>query len=364
MNANDILHGRMILDNARYYLAEMYLGETKVWPLDEPDPGPTSPPVYTAEQTTAGDVLYVDSNGHLLFSNGELETAQYAYDLGYTPIGVVVVPGTHNVYGDGSCGVMSLKEMNCDTPDTGSTLYQNISWGHYPININELTDLTQAPTGNTEDGIPTGQTAVPNLPSDKFNSYQCLHDTDAYYSTSSNQAPSPYLTDGSRNPGYYQTTSPSSTNNCLADFDGMGNSIILWDKATAQSNWRTASTITNNSGDNYLPAACCCWRYHTEGTQQGDWYLPAMGELGYIMPPFNRINEAIDNMRNAYGTSVGVEVNTGGWYWSSNESSSYNARYLNAYNGGVGGSPKSTNYYVRAFLRVNNSGVVSSTPPA
>ena len=27
----------------------------------------------------------------------------------YVPIGVVVVPGTHNVYGDGSCGVMSLK---------------------------------------------------------------------------------------------------------------------------------------------------------------------------------------------------------------------------------------------------------------
>ena len=25
----------------------------------------------------------------------------------YSPVGVVVIPGSHNVYGDGSCGVMS-----------------------------------------------------------------------------------------------------------------------------------------------------------------------------------------------------------------------------------------------------------------
>ena len=30
----------------------------------------------------------------------------------YIPVGIVVVPGSHNVYGDGSCGVMSLKEMS------------------------------------------------------------------------------------------------------------------------------------------------------------------------------------------------------------------------------------------------------------
>ena len=201
----------------------------------------------------------------------------------YVPIGVVVVPGIHDVYGDGSCGVMSLKAMSCVSPDSGSTSYQEMYWGGYGDDIS-LPNLTQVPTGNTSNGIPTGSKSSACLPSDQFiasGDVQCAHDTDAYYRYSSNTPiPSPYLTDGSRNPGYYQTSSPSSSSNALADFDGIGNSQVLWDLATSQSDWKTASSITNNSSSGYYPPACCCWRYHTEGTSQGDWYLPACGELG------------------------------------------------------------------------------------
>ena len=186
----------------------------------------------------------------------------------YVPIGVVVVPGSHNVYGDGSCGVMSLKEMNYNSPDSGSTSYQSIYGGGRENDIS-LPNLNQVPTGNTSNGIPTGSNSYGYLPSDKFSNIQCAHDTDAYYDYSS-CIPSPYLTDGSRNPGYYQTSPPSSSNNALADFDGIGNSQVLWGLATSQSSWKTASFIINNSGSGYYPAACCCWRYHTEGTSQGD----------------------------------------------------------------------------------------------
>ena len=303
--------------------------------------------------TKAGDVLLWDKiNQKKLFTSSD-NLSSYPAES-YTPIGVVVVPASHNVYGDGSCGVMSLKEMNYSTPDTGSTLYQYMYWGQYSRDLN-LSNLTQAPTGNTEDGIPTGQTAEPRLPSDKFSTTQCLHDTDAYY-YGSPYAPSPYLTDGSRNPGYYQTTSPSSSNNCLADFDGKGNSKILWDNATSQNDWKTASTITNNSNSGYSPAACCCWRYHTDGTQQGDWYLPACGELGYIMPPFNKINEAITKMQNAYGSSFGVQLGTYGGYWSSSEYSGNYARYVSTSYGTVYYYGKNNyNYCVRAFLKVSPS---------
>ena len=306
-------------------------------------------------QSVACDLCFYDKQNDkvIIVSGKDWSIETYPADR-YTPIGVVVVPGIHNVYGDGSCGVMSLKEMDYNSPDSGSTSYQNIYWGGYGDDIS-LPDLNQVPTGNTSNGIPTDQTSKPSkvcLPSDKFSGTQCAHDRDAYY-YSSPYIPSPYLTDGSRNHGYYQTSSPSSAANALADFDGIGNSQVLWDLATSQSSWKTASSIINNSGSGYYPAACCCWRYHTEGTSQGDWYLPAFGELGYIMPPFNKINDAIGKMRTAYGSSVGVKLGglTNG-YWSSTEYSSNYARYVYTSYGYVGGTSKDGYYYARAWLRV------------
>ena len=276
----------------------------------------------------------------------------------YTPIGVVVVPGIHNVYGDGSCGVMSLKPMNCDTPSTGGTSEQYMSWGVFGTNISGLRDLDQVPTGNTSNGIPTGQTSKAYLPSDKSyaNRTQCAHDTDAYYNSSSyiSYIPSPYLTDGSRNPGYYQTTSPSSSNNALADFDGIGNTakIITQRGSKDYNSWTPGRSI----GADY-PAASCCDMFYTEGTSQGDWYLPACGELGYIMPPFNKINDAINKMRTAYGSSVGVELETAYYYWSSTENDRQDARYMHTLYGEVSSDDK---YYsvlfVRAWLRVGGGG--------
>ena len=243
--------------------------------------------------------------------------------------------------------------MNYNSPDSGSTSYQNMYWGGYEDDISSPI-LYQVPTGNTSNGIPTGETYSAYLPSDKFSGTQCAHDTDvSYYNTSYAPIPSPYLTNGSRNPGYYQTSSPSSSNNALADFDGIGNSQVLWDLATSQSSWKTESSITNNSGSGYYPAACCCWRYHTEGTSQGDWYLPACGELGYIMPPFNKINDAIDKMRTVYGSSVGVELNNSDFYWSSTEYSSNDARFVNTSYGRVSKDSKNSIGYVRAFLKVS-----------
>lgn len=301
--------------------------------------------------TKAGDVLLWDKiNQRKLFTSSD-NLSKYPAES-YAPIGVVVIPASHNVYGDNSCGVMSLKEMNYKSPDSGSTSYRDMYWGGYEDDISSPI-LYQVPTGNTSNGIPTGETSSAYLPSDKFSGTQCAHDTDvSYYNTSYTPIPSPYLTDGSRNPGYYQTTPPSSSNNALADFDGIGNSQVLWDLATSQSSWKTASSITNNGDSGYYPAACCCWRYHTEGTQQGDWYLPACGELGYIMPPFNKINDAIDKVRTIYGSSVGVTLNTHSGYWSSSEYDNNHARFVYTLHGYVNNSNKNNNRYVRAYLRV------------
>ena len=315
---------------------------------------------FNPSQSVAGDLCFYDKQNDkvIIVSGKDWSIETYPADR-YTPIGVVVVPGIHDVYGDGSCGVMSLKEMNYYSPDSGSTSSRYMFWGVYGDDIS-LPNLNQVPTGNTSNGIPTGQNPYGYLPSDKLSDTQCAHDTDAYYDDASYTPipllcltiPSPYLTDGSRNPGYYQTTSPSSSSNALADFDGIGNSQVLWDLATSQSDWKTASSITNDYSSGYYPAACCCWRYHTEGTSQGDWYLPACGELGYIIPRFNKINEAIDKMCTAYGSSVGVELNTNRTYWSSTEGSSGNVRCVATGSGMAASSSKASGYYVRAWLRV------------
>lgn len=287
----------------------------------------------------------------------------------YEPIGVVVIPASHDVYGTGECGVMSLKPMNCDTPSTGGTSEQRMYWGVYGTDMSSLPNLNQAPTVGTisspgnSSGTITGQIDAPYMPSDIFSGKQCPHDTNAYYYTSSSSgsaAPSPYLSDGSRNPGYYQTTSPSSSNNALADFDGVGNTEkIITQRGT--KDYKSWTPAVDTEAD--YPAASCCDMFHTEGTQQGDWYLPACGELGYIMPTFNKINDAIDKMRTAYGSSVGVELTNYG-YWSSTEYSHHSARYVATFDGGVYDYGKDNYKIVRAFLRVlptsNSKGIIIS----
>ena len=309
-------------------------------------------PIVKPSESSPCDICFYDKvNDKLIIVKGDAWSIESFPSDKYTPIGIVVVPGTHNVYGDGSCGVMSLKPMNCGTPSEGGTSEQIICWGVEGTNISGLRDLGQVPTGNTSNGIPTGQAFDGYLPSDRFSGTQCAHDTNVYYN-SSPYTLSPYLTDGSRNPGYYQTSSPSSSSNALADFDGKGNTekIITQRGAKDYNSWKPGKETEAD-----YSAASCCDMFHTEGTQQGDWYLPACGELGYIMPPFNKINDAIDEMRTAYGSSIGIELINNN-YLSSTEYDSYNARRVYMFNGYVGAiSKKYGSGCVRAFLRVGGS---------
>lgn len=312
-----------------------------------------------SNEAVAGDIcLYNKQQDRLeLYSQNVFDDNTFPLSK-YTPVGVVVIPGSHNVYGDGSCGVMSLKEMNYNTPDTGSTSYQGIYWGQYDTDISNLTNYNKVcyvGSNGTVNQTVQGVNINSFLPSDNFTTLQNPYDKDTYFYYKDNDyyAPSPYNEDDTRNPAYYQTASPSSSKNALSYFDGMGNTTKLIKLATGQSNWKTASTITNNSGSGYSPAACCCWRYHTEGTNQGDWYLPACGELGYMMVKFNKINQTISTLTSAYGSSVGIRVHYDYTYLSSSELNSTDARYVNTYNGNVSYDYKnSIGSYVRAFLRV------------
>ena len=264
----------------------------------------------------------------------------------YTPIGVEVVPAEHDVYGTGQAGIMSLAEMSYNTPDTGTKTYDDyMYWGGYGID-------TSLPNLDEVNMVDDTTSSYGYLPSDQFSTATGLDGKSNYCINGGTwiYAPSPYNADGSRNEAYYTTA--YTTANALSDFDGVGNTKVLTDLATSQSDWKTASTITNSYCAGYYPAACCCWRFHTAGTSQGQWYLPAIGEMGYVINRISAINETINKVKSAYSSVAAVGVDTGDFYWSSSEYSALNARHLVTDDGTVYFNGKHGVSYVRAFLRV------------
>ena len=270
----------------------------------------------------------------------------------FVPIGIVVVPASHGHYDAGKkCAIMSLNEMNCSTPQTGANSPQGMYWGVYNQDIASLPNLNQVPyvgsNGNVGASV-IGQTYDAYLPSDhpQFNKVDNPYDTKTKYrfNDSNKYIPSPYNNDGTFNPNYSLITSPSSTANCLADFDGYNNTKkILEVRGTKDySTWKPTNT---NESD--YPAASCCDMYSTYGTNQGEWYLPSAGELGYAVVRQQAINDTISKLISAGVTNAStVSLNL---YWSSSEGIRYYARYVDFNNGYVYSSySKNNRRYVRA----------------
>ena len=300
-------------------------------------------------QAPYADLVLWDGMKKIVVSGDDYSTDTFPTSA-YTPIGVVVIPASHNVHGDGIPTMMSLVNMNCDTPDSGATSNTDMYWGEHSTDISSLPNLDDVPyvgsNGSVGDTI-IGTSAKTYLPSDAFSTVNNPYDegTGYYYNDSDKYAPSPYVTGGGRNTLYYQTTSPSSTANCLADFDGRGNTdkILTQRGSKDYSSWKP----TSNTEADY-PAASCCDMFHTVGTNQGDWYLPSMGELGYVMARFNAINNTINKLP----SDVNKLVVASRYFWSSSEYSSYNARILGTNDGTVHINYKYYIYFVRAFAPV------------
>lgn len=315
-------------------------------------------------KSNVGDICFYNrSNGRVIIVDGrEWSIQKYPYSR-YEPIGIVVVPGIHDVYGDGSCGVMSLKSMDLNNPDEGSNTEKLASWGgegyDTPLpNLNEVCFVGIAMDEIVHEEL-QGIIDDASLPSTKFfGDYDSVHnpyDQGTAYDIINNYtyfAPSPYKNDGSRNPLYYQTTFPSSEKNGLSDFDGFGNTKILCDMAIGQADWKTSETIYDKADANYYPAACCCWRFHTHGTKQGQWYLPACGEMGYVVVRINKINDTISQLITSYGDTIGLVVDDYERYMTSTEHSETGEVVIFMSQGVVQGFAKHLDFYIRSFLRV------------
>lgn len=278
----------------------------------------------------------------------------------YIPTGVIAIPSSHDVYGTGEAGVIALKSASLTTPGTGQVSYVCMCYGAFGTDYLELNNYNQvASMGTMNENIQEQVTTLKNsgymplmrsLSNAKF---PCPHDSTALYvnlsSSSYGYIPSPYLEGGLRNPAYYQTESPSSPANALSDFAGKTNTEFLCSKATTQTDWKT-TTITNKFRDGYHPAACSCWRYHTAGTSQGDWFLPACGELGYCAARYDKINEVIKELQTHFETVLFQLIADA--YLSSSESNSSESCLISLKDGQVFSSARFNSYHVRPFTRL------------
>lgn len=286
-------------------------------------------PFIKSNNAKAGDICVYDTNASATLMVPAEKFTGINHDR-YIPIGVVVVPGTHDVYGDGSCGIVSLQHMDFNNPSVGGAPGTSLYFGPQ-VDI-PLTNYNKVVV----------YTATKALTTNNFG-YLCKNGVWNYETI---QIPDPHNSDGSRNPDYYATTGyTNSAYNALSDFKGKSNTDTILAKRGEKDyeSW----TLTNVAA-NY-PAASACDMYHTVGTSQGDWYLPSCGELGYIMSRWNEINSSIDLIDTIHGNAHRLIDENG--YWTSTENAGKNQRYVHMSNG-VGYSNKDTAYSVVAFCKI------------
>lgn len=314
-------------------------------------------PTIKMVEGQAGDVVCYDtlSQKVVLISMNDYLNGENLVEY-YEPIGVVVVPNSHT--SDNTIRCISLKPMNCDTPFDGGE-FQCMTWG-VKENMSTLTNYNTYPYASSPYSTTASTKSIGTYTAGGDNLYcsfehafrytteynennkTTLYYTTQYTGTEKVHAPIPYLSDGiSKNEAYHT--------GCLVDMDGKSNTEKIIDARGSKdySSWKPTAI---GALEDY-PAASCCNMYQTKGTSQGEWYLPSIGELCYLIPYIKRINTMLGFCG---GVPFGDSTSTKGdlFLWSSTESSTSGAVWrLNVYDSGFYSSVKtSTIFGAYAFI--------------
>ena len=276
---------------------------------------PYIPPSYNVL-----DILYSDSNGNLSVSNQVLATSE-----GKTPIALCIA-GT-GFFGTGEkARWASLKYMYTYEPEVGSTYSRGVKWGNYNNDILTINNLQIT----YNEGPTVGYMNVD------------------YYDNSSqtNKLPSVLNLNNEWNISVLGTVNTY----VMTDIDGKNKTEKILVTATAQSTWETDERISNEQGINYAPAACCCARYHTLGTQAGDWYLGACGEMCMITAQKTNINTKLSAIATLYPNDC-VSSFDNAVLWTSTEYNHYEVYRVSTLDGDVGRISKTESQQVLALLQ-------------
>ena len=310
----------------------------------------------TAAATSVSDpyISYIEATGEVNFGykNKSVALGDYLHSDGKINstassdvIGVCVIAS--NFLPDGKARFVSIKAI--DGTASGSTSNKYIYWydgkeDYSAIYNNELYTVVndraydRVPVDSNTDGVLDifdDNASWGRLPMDRtdsgassFNIDNPLDSGTKYYSGTTSRIPSPYTNSGTLNPNYMFQGSVIGHRNCLQDIYGD----------------RNTETLVKHP-HSCQPAEFC--RKFAPGYRDGEWYLPAIGELAFLAPRCQFINTKISAAISAGAAGVVLPFS---YFWSSSEYSQYYAWRLGLYNGNVSNDGKDGLNSVRAFI--------------
>ena len=270
----------------------------------------------SAQIANVGDIAYKAANGKIMVVNPD----EWDSSLGIE-VGVVVIPSGF-APDNGLARIISLYWGSLSS--TSATSAVKTYWSRISSDTS-LPNYNRVPITNNKGSTTTGFSNYGYLPSDKFTGTTSYVDSTAKYKITSNMIPSPYLGD-KPNPAYYAPI--SGHNNALADFDGKGNTDVLVGSGTV------------------FDAAEAARNYKSAGAEEIEWYLPSIGELGYMTVRFNKIQAALAKV-------ASPQLDGSYYYWSSSEHSENYAYSVYSGSGDVDYLSKGDSYYVRPFAMLD-----------
>ena len=276
--------------------------------------------------------------GDYLHSNGAINNIASSDIIGVCVIPELMLP-------DGKARFISMAAMDPRNKEKGNCKKEPKMEWYYNGDNYECDFLVQRrsiPLDTNSEGIINGYSTWGRMPllnsSDPKLTIDNPQDPGTkYYDGTTNRIPSPYTLDGSFNLNFHYRGSEKDEW-ALTDYRG-------------DLNTRKVIYREDPPGEEDCLAFYCCNKF-SPGYRDLGWYLPAIGELAFIIPRFeiikNKMREAIN--AGSPGVILSNEYPLG--YWSSSECSSYCAWFVSLKFGSVNYADKDTSYYVRAFLAI------------
>ena len=259
-------------------------------------------PILKKENKLDGEIGDV-----VIFTGSGLQVVKVDQVGQNTPIGVVVIPRKYAT--DGKLRIMSLVEMSYLTPETGckptntGEFGSSIYWGGNNVDIESLTNYQSVAT---KGGYNMGQ------------AYYYWEDGHTNSSANDNNTIPPLFNqDGSLNPDL-DTTTTILNNQPQVLSEGMVGQHNTEEIMKLQTVDWSRETLTNTADAGNYPAACACQRFHTDGTNAGDWYLPSMYELLFVASKTDTIQSTLETL----GDNANKMILNQAPYWTSTEDSS------------------------------------------